>query len=329
MKIEQNEKAMIFSNTSLPDVFLSEYLSDMPGDVLKIYLYLVFLSKYSKHAKINDLSKKLNLPLNVINDGIKYLEQNNLILRKHETFLIVDLQEKTLHDIYTLKIQTTPEKIEENANNKKRIELVEYINNKYFQGVMGPTWYNDIDTWIRKYEFDDQVVINLFDYCFNKSALHKNYVQAVAEAWGANKIKDLNDLEIYYTEQDKLMKLKKDIAKKLGKRSGLTQYEEAYIEKWNKEYKYDLNIIEIALKRTTFKSNPTFEYINSIITDWHDRNLKTPAEVTAFLEQRKKQNQDKKELDKKVKQENFKQREYSNLSFLYANNDEEGEEDGK
>ena len=40
-------------------------------------------------------------------------------------------------------------------------------------------------------------------------------------------------------------------------------------------------------------------------------------------------NQDKKELDKKVKQENFKQREYSNLSFLYANNDEEGEEDGK
>ena len=52
MKIEQNEKAMIFSNTSLPDVFLSEYLSDMPGDVLKIYLYLVFLSKYSKHVKI-------------------------------------------------------------------------------------------------------------------------------------------------------------------------------------------------------------------------------------------------------------------------------------
>ena len=36
VKIEQNEKAMIFSNTSLPDVFLSEYLSDMPGDLLKI-----------------------------------------------------------------------------------------------------------------------------------------------------------------------------------------------------------------------------------------------------------------------------------------------------
>ena len=53
------------------------------------------------------------------------------------------------------------------------------------------------------------------------------------------------------------MKIKKSIAKKLGK-SSLTQYEEAYIEKWVIDFGYDLNIIEIALKRTTFKANPTF-----------------------------------------------------------------------
>ena len=39
-----------------------------------------------------------------------------------------------------------------------------------------------------------------------------------------------------------------------------------------------MNVIEIALKRTTLKQNPTFDYINNIITDWHDRNLKTPDE---------------------------------------------------
>ena len=32
---------------------------------------------------------------------------------------------------------------------------------------MGPTWYTDIDTWFEKYGFDEQVMINLFDYCFN------------------------------------------------------------------------------------------------------------------------------------------------------------------
>ncbi len=44
-----------------------------------------------------------------------------------------------------------------------------------------------------------------------------------------------------------------------------------------------MNIIEIALKKTTSKQNPTFDYINNIITDWHDRNLKSPDEIEAFF----------------------------------------------
>ena len=80
-----------------------------------------------------------------------------------------------------------------------------------------------------------------------------------------------------------------------------------------------MNIIEIALKRTTLKQSPTFEYINTIITDWHDRNLKTPSEVNAFLEQRKKLNKDTKNLKTQVQKANYEQRKYENLDFLYAN----------
>ena len=327
MKLEQNEKHMMFQTTQIPDIFFSEYLGNMPGDYLKIYLYLSFLSKYSKEVKVNDLSKNLALPFNVINEGMKYLEDNNLILRKPQGFIILDLQDKMLNELYKPNVKTSPEKIAENAENKERIKLVEYLNNKYFQGVMGPTWYNDIDTWFDKFEFDKQVMISLFDYCFKKSALHRNYIQAVAEAWALNKIKTIEDLENYYIEQDRVMKIKKAVAKKLGKHSGLSQYEEAYIEKWIKEYKYDMNIIEIALKRTTFRANASFEYFNNILSDWNERNLRTPEQVLTFLEQRKQFNKDKNELNKKVKKESFEQREYSNLSYLYANNDMiEGEE---
>ena len=254
-----------------------------------------------------------------MNEGMKYLEKEGFILRKPTGFVVVDLQEKTLHDLYILKMQSSQEKIEKNAQNKQRIKLVEYLNNKYFQGIMGPTWYTDIDTWMDKYGFDEQVMINLFDYCYSKSALHKNYVQVVAESWGLNKVKNLDDLENYYREQEKLMKMKKDIAKKLGRRSGLTQYEEAYIETWVNEFKYDMSIIEIALKQTTSRANASFEYINNIIKDWNERNLRTPAQVSQFLEERKQKNKKTKEINKQVKKENFEQREYSNLSFLYAN----------
>jgi len=320
MKLESHDKALLFSETRIPDIFFSEYLSNIPGDYLKIYLYFVFLSKHKKDIKLSTLSKKLNLPLKTINDAASFLEGNGLLTKKENGFIVNDLQEITLHKLYSPNLTLSTEKIEENAQNQSRAKVIEHINNTYFQGIMGPSWYNDIDIWFRNYNFDDQVMYALFDYCFNRSALHKNYVQAVAEAWGNNKIQTFNDLDLYYQKQEKLQNLKNTIAKKLGKRSGLTQYEEAYIEKWVLDFKYDLDIIEIALKRTTFKTNPTFEYLNNVITDWHDRKLTTPNEVTAFLEQRKKQQQNVKELKKQVNKASFEQRQYDNLDFLYANN---------
>ena len=320
MKLEQNEQPLIFSSTQISDIFFSEYLSELPGDYLKIYLYMIFLSKYGKDIKLTDLSKKLNIPLKSINDGLKFLEERNLITKKTTGYIINNLQEITLHNLYTPNLTLSKEKVEQTAKNKSKAKAIEHINNMYFQGIMGPSWYNDIDLWFRKYSFDEQDMIALFDYCYKRSALHRNYIQTVAEAWSSNKVKTWNDLDAYYQKQENMNKIKKSIAKKLGKYSGLTQYEEAYIENWILNFGYDMNIIEIALKRTTFKQNPTFEYINNIITDWHDRNLKTPSEIEAFLEQRKKQEKDTKNLKTQVNKANYEQRQYSNLDFLYANN---------
>ena len=328
MKLEQRDKIILFETTEIPDIFLSEYLNTMPGEYLKIYLYLIFLAKYNGEININDLSKKLALSIKTINEGIDYLEKEGYILRNSKGYMIINLQEKTLNNLYSLKIETTKEKIEENAKNKERIKLIQYINNKYFQGIMGPTWYSDIDIWMDKFGFDEQVMISLFDYCYRKSALHKNYIQTVAEAWRLNKIKTIDDLENYYKGQEKLVKIKKTIAKKLGRKGNLTQYEEAYIENWINEYNYDLPIIEIALKRTTLNSSPNFEYLNNVIKDWHERNLETPEQINEFIETRKKQKKTKKEIQEKVKKESFEQRKYDDLSYLYANKNEKGANNG-
>ena len=318
MKLTQSDLPLLFSETIIPDIFFAEYLSQMPATSVKVYLYIIFLSKYEKDAKLNDLSKNLALPLKDINDAFAYLEENGFIIRKENGFIISNLQEQTLNKLYKPNLTMSPEKVADIAQNKARAKIIEHINNTYFSGIMGPSWYNNIDIWLTKYNFDDQVLISLFDYCFRRSALNMKYVQTVAEAWGSNKIQTWEDLDSYYQKQDALVKIKKTIAKKLGKQT-LTQYEEAYIEKWLLDYGYNLNIIEIALKRSVYKSNPTFEYFNNIITNWHERGLKTPEEVYAFIEQREKQRKDTKQLEKQVNKASYEQRQYTNLSFLYAN----------
>lgn len=319
MKLEQNEEASIFSTTKLPDVFFSEYLSQSSGDYIKVYLYILFLSKYGKDIKVNDLSKKLALPLQTIQDALKYWEELGLITKKGTGYIINNLQEIELHKLYKPKVSLSAEDIQRNEKNKYRASSIETINRSFFQGLMSPSWYADISLWYDKYGFDEQVMIALFNYCLKRSALHKNYVQVVADAWSKNKVKTFSDLEMYFQKQDILQKIEKSIQKKLGIARPLTEYEKGYIEKWVVDYSYSLEVIEIALKRTTSKSSFSFDYFDKIITDWHDRNLKTADDVQDFLVQYKTQQKNKKELEKKVKYNNFEQRSYDNFDNLYAN----------
>lgn len=321
MKLESKDKSILFSTTEIPDIFFTEYLSCASGDFVKIYLCLVFLSKYDKDIKVTDLSKKLNIPFNIIQAGLTFWEENGVITKKPTGYVLNSLQEIELHKSFTPNLTLTPDAIENNAKNQYRAKAIESINNLYFQGIMSPSWYSDIDLWFKKYEFDEQVMVALFDYCFGKSALHKNYVQTVADAWSKNNIKTYNDLENYYQKYDNMNKIKKTISKKLGRYTALTEFEEEYIEKWIVDYNYNLDIINIALKKTTSKANPSFDYVDKLLSDWHDRNLKTPTEVEGFLANYKAQTKNIKELEKKTTNyNNYTQRQYDNLNELYANN---------
>lgn len=319
MKIEKKDKSMLFSTTEIPDVFFTEYMSEANGNYVKVYLCILFLSKYDKDIKLNDLSKRLNISINIIQSALAFWEEHGLLTKKVNGYILNNIQEIELNKLYSPNLALSPEDIKKNTNDQYRAKAIECINNMYFQGIMSPTWYSDIDLWFKKYGFDEQVMISLFDYCFNKSALHKNYVKTVAEAWSKNNIKTYEDLELYYQKFEKLNKIKKSIAKKLGRYSPLTQFEEAYIEKWVIDFNYDLNIINIALKKTTSKANPSFDYLDKLITDWHDKNLKTESDVTNYLSELKQKKKNIKQLEKQTNYNNYEQRNYDDLDNLYAN----------
>ena len=319
MKLEKNEKSLIFSSTEIPDVFFTEYMCEANGDYIKVYLCMVFLSKFDKDIKLNDLSKKLNIPLTNIQAALAFWEEKGVLTKKVNGYILNNLQEIELHKLYSPNLTLSAEDVKKTEDSKYRAKAIECINNMYFQGIMSPAWYSDIDLWFKKYEFEEQVMISLFDYCFNRSALHKNYVKAVADAWHKSNIKTYEDLEAYSAKQEKLAKMKKEIGKKLGRYNPLTQFEDAFIEKWVLDYNYDLKIINIALKKTTSKANPSFDYLDKLISDWHDRNLKTEEDVNNFLSEMKQKKKNIKQLEKQTNYNNYEQRNYDNLDDLYAN----------
>lgn len=320
MKLEQKDTSFIFSTTQIPDIFFTEYLPSTNGDFVKVYLYMMFLSKYNKDIKVNDLSKSLNIPVKVIQDACAYLEEIGIITKKVNGYIVNNIQDIELRKLYSPKVTLSPKDIEQNAKNQYREKAIESINNNYFQGIMSPSWYGDIELWFKKYGFDEQVMVALFDYCFNKSALHRNYIQAVADAWYKNNIKTYADLENYEQSQEELATIKKSIAKKLKLTRQLTQYEEDYIKKWIIDFNYNMEIIELALRKTTSKANPSFDYLDKLISDWHNRNLKNSTDIEQFLSTYKKPSATPSTTTKKSGYSNYEQRSYENLDSFYANN---------
>ena len=320
MKLEHIEKAILFSETSIPDIFFTEYLSSAKGDYIKVYLYIYFLAKYSKDISINDLHKKLSLPINIIEEALSFWEQEELLVKKPTGYIIRDIQQFELSKLYTPKVAISAEKEHSTSKEQYRARAVENINTSFFQGIMSPAWYGDISVWFSKYGFDEEVMIALFKYCFDKSALHKNYVKAVAEAWKNNDIKTFSELEQYFQKQEKINLLKKSISKKLRITRPLSEYEEGYITKWNLEFNYGMDIIEIALKKTTSKSNPNFNYLDKLLTDWHEKGYSSVPEIEEFLKSNSTKPKTTSTSSKKLNgYANYEQREYQDLDFLYSN----------
>ena len=309
MNFEQ-KASMLFSDLNIPEVFISEHLSAASGDYVKIYLYCLFLCKYSNEITPLDLSKKLAIPLATVEEGLKYWEKNNVIMKKQKAYVLCDLKQQEVDKIYKPKLTSSIEDaIKTTSGNVKRTQAISAINAMFFQGVMSPTWYTDIDMLFAKYKFDEDVMVSLFQYCYDRNALHKKYLFAVAEGWAKSGIKTLEDLDAHEAAFNNLLQIKKTVSKKLGLKRSLSEYEEAYIDKWVMDYSYPLNVIEIALKKTTSKTNPSFDYLDKIISDWHERKLSNEEEITKFIQAQKQ------------KQKEFKQLSFSNIAPMQKFND--------
>jgi DnaD/phage-associated family protein len=331
MNFEKVE-SVIYSDTPVPDVFLLEYLPSMKSEYVKIYVYSLFLCKHRKKITASELSKKLGFKQSVINDAFLYLESIGALRRKDGKVVLEDLKQAEVNKIYRLKTTSTPEEVAENSErNKRRNQTIAAINNTFFQGVMSPSWYTDIDSWFDKYGFEEDVMYALFQHCYDHRALSKSYIVKVAENWHSKNIKNSFDLDAYFIKYQKCKEIKSVIIKKLKLGRNLTEYEEEFVEKWCLEYGYGLDIVEIALQKTTAKPYPSFKYLNGIIASWHREGLTTKEQIMAYENSSvKKQPAVRTDSRENPHIKNFEQRAYGNEFYdgFFDNPDGEGNKDG-
>lgn len=319
MKLEAKEKSVLFSSTEIPDIFFTEYMQLASGDFIKVYFYLVFLANYKKEININEVAKSLALSFPTVQDAIKYWEEQGLLIKNPTGYSLTNIQEVELAKLYNPKLTSSPEDMKKTEQSKERAHAIDCINNEFFQGVMSPTWYTDIDMLFNKYGFDEQVMIALFSYASDKRALHLKYIQTVADGWYKCNIKTFDDLDTYFAKREKINVYKKEISNKLRLNRPLTTFEEDYVEKWTQEYNYGMEIIDLALQRSATKTNAGFAYFDKVLTDWHQKDYKTVSDVQNHLSSISEKTTRTKQVEKLSNQFEYTQSTFDSLDSLYDN----------
>lgn len=319
MKFVQ-KSSLELGDVVLPDLFILNYMPQLESIDVKIYLYILFLSKKGLEIDKPDLAKKLGITEQELSFGLERLQAEELLVRTTHGYNIPDIRENEINKTYIPKIEPRRTKVQ-TERDRKRIAAASAINESFFQGVMSLGWYTDISAMFENYSFSEEVMIALFHYCQERKALNKKYVHAVAESWYNGGVKTFEQLEEFLENYDNMQKIKQKISKALRLNRNLTKYEEQYIDAWVKDYGYDFDVIEEALKRTVNKSNPTISYVNGILVNWHKKGFKNVKDIenensTSHTESTSSY---KRATGTKTKYQDVSQREYTNLESFYDN----------
>ncbi|MDD7267992.1 MAG: DnaD domain protein [Lachnospiraceae bacterium] len=153
-----------------------------------------------------------------------------------------------------------------------------------------PLTSKDIQTLLycfHELHFSADLLEYLIEYCVSRQKTDASYMQKVAAGWYQDGIttvsaakSDVRRYQLYYP-----------VLNAFGiKNREPIRTEKQFIDCWTKDWGFDQDIIIEACERTMAKThNPSFEYANSILSNWKKSSVKSKADIEK-LDQSWKQN---------------------------------------
>lgn len=279
--------------TPVADTFIDTYMAAANGEYVKVYLYIL------RHQNKEDLSLEqiadaLNHTEADVKRAINYWQKAGVLEQVQESPAESILIEQN-HTNWSMDIEVTPDASKETAaaqvqspaysaeqvsrlNNDEEFSQLLYIAQKFLNKAFTPR-----DCQVFAYLYDTLgmnigLLEYLAEYCAQNGHTSVRYLETVALSWHEKGIRTALEAQEYSTSYTKdafaVMK-----AFGLNSRKPAVP-EQKLMEKWFKDYGFDRELVLEACSRTINAIHtPSFQYADSILTDWKKAGVKTLADV--------------------------------------------------
>ena len=141
------------------------------------------------------------------------------------------------------------------------------------------------------YGLPTDVLFMLIDYCVSIGKTNYSYIETVGKDWGIREIDTLDKAAEQITALRRSNALWREFAKSAGiVNPRPTTKQSSFLRRWNDELKFGIDMIMLAYEEMANHTGKlSFNYIDKVLTNWHIKGYKTPADVEkAVAEQKEK-----------------------------------------
>lgn len=199
---------------------------------------------------------------------------------------------------------------------RREFKQLLFIAEQYIGRTLSPSDVETLTYFYDTLQFSVELTEYLIEYCVENGHRSMHYIKSVALAWadaGIRTVSEARRSASFYN---------KDCTAVL-KAFGITgrmaaPVETELVKKWTGQYGFTIDIIVEACSRTVSAIHqPSFEYADKILTNWHQKGVHHLADIAAidaaYIKKRseKSASQPAPASEKKTKFSNFEERDYN------------------
>ncbi len=331
--------------TVLDNEFIDHYMVRANGEYVKVYLLLLrHMNQSSGYLSVSELADLLECTEKDILRALRYWKSEGLLDYLDDTpddpspkstapspaassglhdvqsgYMTSSIPADSVSDSAALASTTN---IHQYRSRKERAEFKEllFVAEQYLGKTLSATDIDQITYFYDTLNMSAELIEYLIEYCVENGHKSMHYINKVALSWHEENITTVN---LAKTSSFLYNKNCYCVLNAYGiKGRGPAASEIAYIRKWSEDYGFALEVILEACDRTMNSIHqPSFDYTDSILKRWKDKNVRQLKDIDAVDADYRKEKERAKELAKERKRQQQTQKPVNSQNNKFNNFD--------
>lgn len=286
------------NTTVLENEFIDQYMVKANGEYVKVYLLLLrHRNRPDGMMSVTEMADILECTENDVRRALKYWKKQELL--DYCEHAEAGTSPSLLHTeaaLNTGESDTVPKdgacadvsepagaNIQQYRSRHERKEFKElmFVTEQYLGKTLSSVDIEMITYFYDTLHMSAELIEYLIEYCVENGHKSMHYIRKVALSWHDQKITTVSDAKSSTVLYNKNCYSVLNAYGIKGRAPAAS--ETAYIRKWNEEYGFSLDLILEACDRTMNTIHqPNFEYTDTILRNWLDKNVHHRKDVDAL-----------------------------------------------